>query len=222
MATLLLKLAGPLQSWGVDSKFEIRDTLDFPTKSGVIGMLAAALGYSRDEPLDRLTSLNFGVRIDKEGKRLTDYHTAKSPKNAYITRRIYLADAVFLVGLESENRAFLEELQKALYYPVYPLYLGRRSCVPEMPLVIGIRDTSLMTALQNEALQLSEWQKKISKNYAERKLRIIIDSEIPNPSSILQDLPVSFSQKYRQFAPRSVKEQESVKEYAAHDAFSEI
>ena len=147
MATLLLRLAGPLQSWGVDSKFEIRNTLDFPTKSGVIGLLAAALGYSREEPLDKLNTLNFGVRIDKAGQLLTDYHTAASRKDkkktSYVTTRIYLADAVFLVGLESSDIAFLEELQSALYNPAFPLYLGRRSCVPEMPLVIGIREDSL-------------------------------------------------------------------------------
>lgn len=210
MATLLLRLAGPLQSWGVDSKFEIRDTLDFPTKSGVIGLLAAALGYSRGESLDRLNALNFGVRIDREGQRLTDYHIAKSEKDTYVTKRIYLADAVFLVGLESDNRVFLEELQDALKAPAYPLYLGRRSCVPEMPLVIGIRDTSLLMTLKNEPSQLSDWQKK---TIADKKLRIITDSEIPDPSAILTDFPVSFSQKHRQFVPRSVK---------AHDAFAEI
>lgn len=44
MATLLLRLAAPLQSWGSDSKFETRKTGREPTKSGVVGLLAAALG----------------------------------------------------------------------------------------------------------------------------------------------------------------------------------
>jgi len=61
MATLLLRLAGPMQSWGYESKFEIRRTGAFPTKSGVIGMLAAALGMSREEPLDELCGLKFGI-----------------------------------------------------------------------------------------------------------------------------------------------------------------
>ena len=43
MATLLLRLAAPLQAWGADSKFETRKTNREPTKSGVIGLLAAAL-----------------------------------------------------------------------------------------------------------------------------------------------------------------------------------
>ena len=49
MATLLLRLAAPLQSWGSDSKFETRKTDREPTKSGVVGLLAAALGLRRDD-----------------------------------------------------------------------------------------------------------------------------------------------------------------------------
>ena len=62
MATLLLRLAAPLQAWGADSKFETRKTNREPTKSGVIGLLAAALGLRRDESegLARLTGLRFG------------------------------------------------------------------------------------------------------------------------------------------------------------------
>lgn len=69
MATLLLRLAAPLQAWGADSKFETRKTGREPTKSGVIGLLAAALGLRRDESeaLTRLTGLRFGVRVEREG-----------------------------------------------------------------------------------------------------------------------------------------------------------
>ena len=77
MATLLLRLAAPLQAWGADSKFETRKTGREPTKSGVIGLLAAALGLRRDESeaLTRLTGLRFGVRVEREGQLLVDYHT---------------------------------------------------------------------------------------------------------------------------------------------------
>ena len=61
MATLLLRLAAPLQAWGADSKFEPRKTAREPTKSGVIGLLAAALGLRRDkaEPLPRLNRYRY-------------------------------------------------------------------------------------------------------------------------------------------------------------------
>ena len=113
MSTLLLRLAAPLQSWGVASKFDTRDTAREPTKSGVIGLLAAALGRSRTENADDLKGLYFGVRIDQPGVLLRDYHTARQKKNAdsFVTTRYYLADAVFLVGLEGEE----DFLQKAMY-----------------------------------------------------------------------------------------------------------
>ena len=145
MATLLLRLAAPLQSWGADSKFETRKTNREPTKSGVIGLLAAALGLRRDDAagLARLNGLHFAVRADREGSLLVDFHTAnrlserqqkenrekgKKPEAPYVTYRHYLQDAVFLVGLESEDTALLQELETALKHPVYPLHLGRRSC----------------------------------------------------------------------------------------------
>ena len=138
MATLLLRLAAPLQAWGADSKFETRKTNREPTKSGVIGLLAAALGLRRDESegLARLTGLRFGVRVEREGQLLVDYHTAKTQdeKNSYVTYRHYLQDAVFLAGLESEDTALLQQLQDALQHPAFPLYLGRRSCPPALPL----------------------------------------------------------------------------------------
>ena len=59
MSTLLLRLAAPLQAWGTDSKFETRRTNQEPSKSGVIGMLAAALGLPRDADLSALAALVF-------------------------------------------------------------------------------------------------------------------------------------------------------------------
>ena len=143
MATLLLRLAAPLQAWGADSKFETRKTGREPTKSGVVGLLAAALGLRRDEreALLRLTGLRFGVRVEREGQLLVDYHTAKTQdeKTSYVTYRHYLQDAVFLAGIESEDAALLQQLQQALLHPVFQLYLGRRSCPPTLPLCLGLR-----------------------------------------------------------------------------------
>ena len=95
MATLLLRLAAPLQSWGMDSKFETRKTNREPTKSGIIGLLSAALGLRRDETeeIEKLNQLRFAVRVDREGSLLIDYHTAgnslpwKSSKQTYVTQR---------------------------------------------------------------------------------------------------------------------------------------
>ena len=52
MSTLLLRFAGPMQAWGADARFDVCRTNREPTKSGVIGLLAAALGQRRDAPLE--------------------------------------------------------------------------------------------------------------------------------------------------------------------------
>ena len=141
MSTLLLRLAGPMQSWGTDSKFDVRRTQREPSKSGVIGLVAAALGISRQDrkTLAALACLRFGVRVDREGTLLRDYHTAHPEKgSAYVTNRYYLADAVFVAGLESEDGALLERMGEALVSPAFPLYLGRRSCPPTGRIFLGI------------------------------------------------------------------------------------
>ncbi|MFJ1756208.1 type I-E CRISPR-associated protein Cas5/CasD [Kitasatospora sp. NPDC088134] len=72
---LLIRLAGPLQSWGLRGRFALRDTHTRPTKSGVVGLCAAALGLDRDDPLDGLAGALFGVRADRPGTLVRDYHT---------------------------------------------------------------------------------------------------------------------------------------------------
>ena len=144
--------------------------------------------------------------LKNEGEMLSDYHIArgKKDKDVYITRRYYLSDAVFLAGLESQDLDFLRELEYALKNPAFPLFLGRRSCVPTLPLFLGIRNDSLLNVLRNEEWLVPEFlRKKISR----KKLRIVIDSEIPDPSSLINDLPVSFSKEHRKFALRSVRQE---------------
>ena len=211
MSTLLLRLAGTLQSWGDDSKFEIRRTEKEPTKSGVIGLLAAALGRRRDESLDDLIQLKFGVRVDKEGELLRDYHTARKPDGkTCVTHRYYLSDATFLVGLESEDEKQLEELQYALNHPVYALFLGRRSCVPSVPLVLGIRSCGLEQALRDEPWQLSEWMQKREQKREQKRgvysLRLITDADSEEGAFGKKDLPISFHPGRRKYTYRAVKE----------------
>lgn len=139
--TLLLRLIGPQQSWGANARFNRRGTEQAPTKSGVVGLLAAALGYPRDRDVSELAALRMGVRIDRRGVLMRDYHTAlevvdseKRPPGTVVSERYYLADAAFLVGLESTEDAFLHEIQAALLSPHWPLALGRRAFPPAVPI----------------------------------------------------------------------------------------
>jgi len=202
MGTMLLRLAGPLQSWGMDT-FERRGTETAPTKSGVIGMLAAALGRRRHEcnGMDDLASLRFGVRVEQAGGLLKDFHTAKSTSSAYITYRYYLSDAVFLVGLEGDN-AFLNTLERALKAPAFPLFLGRRSCPPEGRVFLKIEnDKNLIDALTYEPTIIPDDKKPIENR------RIVIDADDNSRDTYFQrDVPVSFDQTHRKYGFRRVSE----------------
>lgn len=148
MAVLLLQLVGPMQSWGYMSRWDNRDTGREPTKSGVIGLLAAACGIPRDGDISRLASLRMSVRIDSEGSLSRDYQTAGGgtingseygvPKasggifGTVVSERFFLVDAAFLVALEGESE-ILREVEAALSMPCWPLALGRRSYPPSLP-----------------------------------------------------------------------------------------
>ncbi len=160
MPTLLLRLAGPMQSWGTTSRFDQRDTGKEPSKSGVIGLLAAALGIDREtwsEDLQGLAALAMGVRHDRPGLLKRDYQTAQHIISAdrskhhetAVTTRDYLADAAFLIGLEGSDRSLLERAHVALCNPVWPLALGRKSYVPaeSVWLADGLVDSPLVPAL---------------------------------------------------------------------------
>lgn len=146
MHTLLLRLAGPMQSWGTQGQFNTRDTGQDPSKSGVIGLLCAALGRPRDASVDDLTALRLGVRVDREGIVEQDYQTASNiaqlgggTKSTELTDRFYLADADFLIGLEGADLEFLAALESAVREPVWPLYLGRKAFVPALPVALPWR-----------------------------------------------------------------------------------
>lgn len=203
MSTLLLRLAAPMQSWGAEVKFDRRTTERVPTKSGVTGLVAAALGRRRCDDISDLAALRFGVRTDRAGVLLRDYHTAKSVKSAYVTNRYYLADAVFLVGLEGDD-ALLREIERAFSRPAFPLFLGRRSCPPEGRVSLGVRTgVSLEDALAGEPALVS-----VRRTEGERvRLRIMVETTgTEGRTYFLRDVPVSYDPLHRRFGFRRVSE----------------
>lgn len=161
MSVLLMRLQAPLQSWGSRSRFSQRTTESHPTKSGVIGMIAAAKGVARTDSLEQFDGLRFAVRTDQPGLLLTDFQTAHDDngKSMPLSNRQYLADAVFLTGLEDSSpngRDRLEDYVAALRAPYFPLYLGRRSCPPDGPVKAWVVDDSLEDAMHNTPWQATE------------------------------------------------------------------
>lgn len=209
MSTLLLRLAAPLQSWGSASKFDRRLTEMEPTKSGIIGMIACAMGIKRGESLAEFANMSYGVRIEQPGELGVDFqtvHEQKSTKNSssWVTYRYYLQDAVFLVGIE-DNREFLEKIEQALCEPYFPIYLGRRSCPPTGRISLGIREKNLADALKEECWHASDWYRHSTYRRNITTLEIVRDAAHDDTGTYaVRDMPITFSEKRRMYSFRNV------------------
>lgn len=245
MSTLLLRLEGPMQSWGTQSRHTYRETGLEPSKSGVIGLLCAALGKPRDEskpdprhnpPLHELAALRMGVRIDRPGVTLKDYHTVggthlreeadnKSPKYygalrseekprdlaVVVSHRFYLADASFLVGLQSNNVELLQRLRDGLLRPVWQLCLGRKAFVPSVP-VWAVNDASPesnISSLPLEAALADLTSYPLPElDHKSDTLRVVLEVSSANSTAheIRKDHPLSFNEAERDHSVRYVKQ----------------
>ena len=204
MATLLMRISAPMQSWGTQSHFSHRDTGREPSKSGIVGLLCAALGRPRNESISDLSALRMGLRVDQPGTIQRDYHTAGQGgyykvgggigKNTILSERYYLADAKFLVGLEGD-RALLAELQAALKQPTWFLFFGRKAFVPSERVWLpdGLCDDDLEKALSNYP-----WLVKDSE--PSELLRLIIEDD--RGADVRNDQPTRLAFQSRRFLPR--------------------
>jgi CRISPR system Cascade subunit CasD len=197
-----MQCIAPLQSWGTQSDYIVRDTGREPSKSGIIGLLCAALGRRRDEAISDLARLKMGVRVDQEGKILRDFHTItdklKTKPSTTLSTRYYLADAMFLVGLEGEYD-LLKQLHEALRHPCWLIFLGRKSCPPSRPpyLPEGLVDKSLCQALEEYP-----WLGQDKQKYESiQSLRLVYDDN-KSGNEFHQDHPINFVRNQRQFHPR--------------------
>lgn len=214
MKTILLKFTGPLQSWGTSSHFETRYTDRYPSKSGVIGLIAASLGYSRDDDLKirELNKLDFAVRVDQEGTLLKDFHIATKYKpngnfdRTYVTNRYYLQDALFIVAIGSTDHELIDRIAKGLRNPYYQQFLGRRSLPLTADFFIKISDSGVVESLVNLPWQASKWYKKKNEYCFDNELLVYADSYLSDSSStyLVRDSVESFSQNKRLHDFRSV------------------
>lgn len=216
---LLLWLEAPLQSWGADSKFGRRDTLNFPTRSGVLGLIFCALGASGEqrELLEEFSSFSqtaYSFMAHQREALLCDFQMVGSghddsdpwsslliPKTSEgkkavgggtkMTYRYYLQDAHFGVILElPEDLA--DQVSTALQNPVFDLYLGRKDCVPTDFIYRGLYPTT------EEAVS------ELDRIASEKGLNLdfkVINGDFPVEGDVLtlNDIPVQFGteKKYR-------------------------
>lgn len=226
MATLLLRLCGPMQSWGTRSRFTERDTELEPSKSGVVGLVCCAMGWRRDRDVTRLADLRLGVRVDAEGRMARDYHTAggvdgirrasgQLSHDAVLSNRYYLTGADFLVGLEGPDVSFLQDIEGSLHAPYWQLFLGRKSFVPSVPVYLpggGIRADALEESLHQEPWPLKPlaW---IPPREERRQLRLVIESTFDNTyHEMRMDQPLGAAFQDRTFGPRAIVQSFFVKE----------
>ena len=200
---LILRLKGPMQSWGLRAKFDNRFTETMPTKSGIIGLLAAALGLDRSDVagIASLSKLKLMTVCVKEGTVITDFHTVGAghtelekclpraegkPAGNAVTRRQYLCDYEFLAVLNGDADV-IARCSAAVRDPVYALGLGRKACFPSVPVYAGMCSKE---DLVNQ-LKANKWQEG---------QRVIC--EIDKGGQLEQDVPLNF--KTRKFTSRRI------------------
>lgn len=170
---LLFRLYGALCSWGDIAVGEYRPSSSHPTRSAVLGLVAAALGIDRADEERQQTlfaALGYAVCIDLPGTLVSDYHTAQVPTsggrsaqplnsryeeltttpkhklNTILSKRDYLCDAVYTACLWRTPNATLSlhDIAKHLRQPVFTLYLGRKSCPLALPLAPQIVEAATL------------------------------------------------------------------------------
>lgn len=248
-ACVVLRLAAPVMSWGANSQFSRRATAFEPTKGAVLGLVAAALGRRRDQPVADLLRLRLGVRVDQPGSLLRDFHIVSDyrggrlpsasvdaagrqrpakGKATYVTVRLYLQDAVFVavIGGAGED---LMPVASALRAPAFPLYLGRRSCVPTQPILLapqtdqrsclgggpardsGVTGAMLWPGTVEDVISQVPWQ--ASWHEVGRRLRRDPDAaaelattvDDDTGDQVRNDVPSSFALARRTFSSRRVR-----------------
>jgi CRISPR system Cascade subunit CasD len=216
MPTIVLTLRGPLQSWGDTPAALERRTGIRPTKSAIIGIVAAALGIPRGESVSRLLALEYGVRSDYVGPLLTDYHTARtwgtkqkfirSTDNSISNRR-YLEDSAFTAGLFSDNAELIGDLHNAMRNPAFPPFLGRQGAVPGVPVYPLTR--TVVNASLMDTLRAEPWGAPYHVQMNNRDSNIILPvvrdaraEEVPDDSAM--DIPATGVFDDREYIPRAV------------------
>jgi CRISPR system Cascade subunit CasD len=204
-----LFLDGPLQSWGFASRFDRRSTALHPTRSGVLGLVAAALGidkYSEGEEQRiasfeslRLTTFTLPRRSrrgdDLEMQRLEDYHTVtgirrasgKLDREATVqTYRQYLLDSRFGVLVEG-SLALLKEISAALQDPKWGVWLGRKCCIPASPVLVAAPNTR--TATWSALLQRAGYDGSEAEGQFDHVVEV---SPTETGADMIEDRPLAF------------------------------
>ena len=210
-AYLALYLHAPLQSWGYQSRFDRRTSLSYPTRSGITGLLCAAMGIDRNDTaaLAGFTGLAMTMCTYAPGMRFEDFHTVGGGYNpgterqcmarkadggtpqTVVTQREYLHDARFGVIVTGARDA-LARMESALRHPVWGIWLGRKSCIPAVPVCQGLFDV-----YDDAMARLDELGGRPAR-------RTVVEAPVfADGDDTIMDTPVSFAE--RTFTPRRIR-----------------
>lgn len=227
MRHLTLYLRAPLQSWGASSKFGDRGTIDAPTRSGLLGLIAAACGIDKNDEardrkwLARAANLSMTILAFRRGDRMTDYHTVGArydkndpwqkrmipvtadgkPRGTDLTHRDYLSDSVFGAIISGDD-ALVAEMAAALANPIWGVWLGRKSCIPTEPVFAGVFESA-----ETARIALADrWRRSLEragKTVGEPTAAFSVIEALPGEADeTVLDIPVSFTK--REFHARGV------------------
>lgn len=216
MKYLALWFEAPLQSWGIDSKFSLRSTFDFPTKSGIAGIILSSLGRGGEErdflehfSTFKETSISYVPTEKKDDMSipLIDFQVVGNGYNendpwmlnlipkkrnggkakkggSKLTIRHYLQDAHFGVVQEVDD-SYSTIIASGLTNPMWPIYLGRRCCIPSYPLFQGVFESYVEAEEKINAIATS-------KKLVEKERLVEGNHPEATESFSIMDVPVSF------------------------------
>ena len=232
MRHLALYLRAPLQSWGASSKFGDRGTIDAPTRSGLLGLIAAACGIDKNDEardrewLARAAKLSLTILTFRRGDRMTDYHTVGArydkedpwqkrmipvtadgkPRGTDLTHRGYLMDSVFGAVISGDD-ALVAEMSEGLSNPAWGVWFGRKSCIPTEPILVGVFDSDEAARKALDARLRASLERgggKIAGKCEDEAVKFgLVEVAADEAEETLLDVPVSF--KRREFHARRIR-----------------
>lgn len=212
---IVLWLEGPLQSWGYNSKFNRRESLNFPTKSGILGLLCSALGYSGEqrEILEKFSTLDMQVfsykkpEVEKSSLMMdfhligSGYNKLNDPWQDLLIPRTSEGKKAVNGGVKLTYRYYLtdavfsvllevpknlvDQCSYSLQFPYWDMFLGRKNCIPSDIIYRGIH-YDYLSAIETVKKIVLDKQYLLDFSVFQGKIKNA-DDEI-----ILNDVPVQF------------------------------